>query len=1286
MSADKENDSLSSKPSDSSAVIADLADFARNILEYISKNPNIFGGADIFILDFQNPQYRAGVLAAVLTGLVDADRRPAIDRFVVVVPQGLNAAACEAQAWGEMVATLRLLASREIEPSKLDWIRSRFRIVTASDRWFRSVLDIVKAQPERTAVVVTHAASYRDNNINPYIAPCATAPTRPEDVWVPQLHGLAVAVIEVVRERKLYVALDANQLNPRREALTNLLASIDGCGVMGSSRDGDPDSILAERVDQWDEWIRAGRLGRALGEMEQLPAAFNSNKAYLRIQLMYKAGQFPQALQAIREEIAHGCQFDASSRVKLARIAQDANASRLAHNILASAVDELESFEDLESALATAHEVGSSELEERVVRRTEAMFPESPGLKKRRRRALLAARDYSGIANMASEESEGQANYGFYNRLACFLSGPDIPDYHALIASAGGDISQVDAYRIACVRDALARKLIWHALDLAIPIPTTLANESLGERLLLQVIEDILLFRGSSKTLQATDERIQEAMLSLLQRLASDPKNQALRIRLSRLLQPSVAGRTGLALIVFLVLQLASPPIRLEKWCSFKVADPDWLMDHKPFLKAAFEWLDSESPVVMGKFILPETLLTEQADEVISAMILYLEETPLDSVEDARDVQQWLALAAAVAPYSSDPDIDLRLMRLVAGRLAMSGYTQAARDLAEHTLLNSAATPRRRRLGWFAMADVYHRCHNYIEGLIAIGCTLAADDAADEEQIWQEIACISRLLRDCGLHDQALLAIRNARQLLHHMELSALYSHRLDTLELQIRMLRIGIAKPGKAEIETLLSDVVRNGEAVLGKHDMTEPAAFMLGQLLRQARLNGVSIPQNAYDVCAELRRHSRGGFTSLLAAVSADEPSADDLLAVMRASAQARYSDDVGFDMLHAVMIAGRVLTRDDYIRDSVQTSFALELLADWGVAIPGWDETSQPPPAPKKVSEPAEIACSISLEGISVVQVGFDTFGRLVRISAVGGRLEAPVREPSDIMLEERLRRWAIEHPYRYGVDDTTMNLFYTTTADLRLSGLPTGPIVIVADTSLQCFPPNLFYVDNEFAGRTRPIAATPSLAWLQAARAKGSIGNGRYCAWISTAAVGSEKQTLLGIAQRLEPVFIQYGFTVNNSPTLPAEFAGASMAVITAHGSIHPEGRYFQVVSDEGVLRVAAWDLAEAVRNVGIVILFVCSGGRADKHPVANTTLGLAKQILDRGCAAVIASPWPLDAQVPAHWLPEFLQQWSEGKSIIESNFAANQVVDRNFSQDPARGLAMTVFGNPLQRRR
>jgi hypothetical protein len=92
-----------------------------------------------------------------------------------------------------------------------------------------------------------------------------------------------------------------------------------------------------------------------------------------------------------------------------------------------------------------------------------------------------------------------------------------------------------------------------------------------------------------------------------------------------------------------------------------------------------------------------------------------------------------------------------------------------------------------------------------------------------------------------------------------------------------------------------------------------------------------------------------------------------------------------------------------------------------ADQGVAIPGWDEAAKPPSAPESFEQPAEIACAVSREKLSVVQLGFDSSGRLVRLSAVGGQLKAPVREPDEIIHEARFRSWAVEYPYRYGIDE-------------------------------------------------------------------------------------------------------------------------------------------------------------------------------------------------------------------------------------------------------------------------
>ncbi len=1134
-------------------------------------------------------------------------------------------------------------------------------------------------------MIVADAAAYRDDNVEPYIAPGASTPRLPQDVWVPQLHALAVAAVEVAHERVLYVALDANELSPTRESLSDLLRSIDGCGVMGSSRDEDPAAILAAHVDLWDVWIREGRLGRVLRDVEQLPPSLADQKAFLRIQLMHRAGHRPQALQAIREEMASGRKLDAPSRVKLARIAQDANASRLASEVLGSAVDELVSLEDLESALATAHDTGSAQLEQRVAGRLATLFPDSPGLRLLRRRALLDARDYGGLSALLAGEPDGRSSGEFYGRLAQYLSVPGTPDYYALIATAGGDVSVADALRMACVSDALQRQLVLHAFELVMPIPKTPAQVGRGERLLLQVLEKVFLLVGEGDRLSITIDRLQAAVLALVEHLSADPANQALRVGLVSLLQPSVSGTTGLGLITSVVLNLTSRPVQIEKRDAPAEADLDWLWQRRPFLDAVFTWLRGEEPVVIGRSVLPEGLLTEPPDEVVSAVTDYLSGGPLASHEDAAALQLWLAFAASVTPHSSNPDWDLRLMRLVAGRLASSGHPQLARDLAEQALLNSTSTPRRRRLGWFAMADVYHRCHNHLEGLLALACALAADDRGDEEQIWQEITGLARFLRDFGLHDEARSAIGKARQLLHRMGLSERYRHRLDTIEIQIRQIALTVAGSNNAELEALLADAVRNGAEVLEQRDMTAPAAAMLGQLLRIARDRGANIPPDAEATLAELRKRTSGSIASFIETALADTVSAKHLLILLKMTGTARYSDDVGYDMHNAAIAGRRALASDEYIRNAVNTSFALELLADRGVAVPGWDEAAEPPPAPSWIEEPGEIACSISQEGLSIVQAGFDAIGRLVRVSSVGGHLQYPVREPDEVINEDRFRVWAADHPYAYGIDESTPNLFYTTTAHLRLSGLPDGPVIIAADASLQPFPPNIFYVDGEFAGRARPMAAVPSLAWLRAARRKGPIGDGRLCAWISTAAGGSESQTLLMIAQRLEPTFDQYSFLVDTGPTLPGAFAGATMAVVTAHGAIHPEGRYFQVVSDEGTLKVTASALAAALRNVSTVILFVCSGGRADKHPAANTTLGLAKQILDRGCQAVIASPWPLDVRVPSHWLPAFLENWWQGHPLIEANFAANKLVDRTFAQDPARGLAMTVFGNPTLRR-
>ena len=843
--------------------------------------------------------------------------------------------------WSALLQGVRALSGLEIPDDVQTGLKARLKVMVAPDFETQSLMHRISEQPEHSAIIITDSANYRNESVEPFIVPGAAGPLLPQDIWVPQVHVLATDAVKLARERMQYIAIDTGQLSPTRDALQDLMLSIDGCGVLGSSNDHDLASILTERVGLWDQWIREGYLGRTLRDIQELPVAFDTNKRFLRIQMLHKAGCTNEALEAIREELTRGRTMEATARVKLAKIAEDANASTLAAEILDPAIDELESLEDLESALKTASESGPPQLEERAASRLSTLFPNSAGLRARKRRMMTRVRDYRGIAETSGREGD-HVNATFFGGLAQFLSVNGTPDYLALIASAGTDAALADAFRMACVEDALQRHLVVHAFQLVLPIPESPAQSKSGERLLVRVLEAAFLSsRNGVRPL--SDEDLEAAVVAIIDRLALDPANQRLRVDLAGLIQPSVSGHTGLALMAAIVLRLGSRPLEAPKAKTLASVQADWILERKDFISATMRWLEEQQPVIIGRLTMPAELMTEPADEVISAVTQYLNHAPVADEGDVQALRLWLTFAASVTPHCSDPDRDLTLMRIVGTKLASSGYTQVARDLAEQALLNSKGFSPRRRLAWFAMADIYHRCHNYLEGLIALACAFAADDSVDEEEAWYEINALVRFLRDCWLHTLARDAIVHARQHLVRMKLDDRHNHRLDTLELQIRQRELIVEKADKAELERLVVDAVRNGEVILEEQDETAPIAMVLGQLINLARRIGAIIPSNSGVVWEKLCERAGGNLALFARVASADLISTGDLLNLAKVRGSARYSFDVGYDMRDVALVASRALSDSRFTRDAVATSFALELLADQGVATPGWDEAA-------------------------------------------------------------------------------------------------------------------------------------------------------------------------------------------------------------------------------------------------------------------------------------------------------------------------------------------------------
>ena len=159
-----------------------------------------------------------------------------------------------------------------------------------------------------------------------------------------------------------------------------------------------------------------------------------------------------------------------------------------------------------------------------------------------------------------------------------------------------------------------------------------------------------------------------------------------------------------------------------------------------------------------------------------------------------------------------------------------------------------------------------------------------------------------------------------------------------------------------------LLSDAIRVGREVLKRREQTEPAGIALGQLIRAARVAAISIPDDAETVFGKLNKWARGNLAAMIAATSTSAPTAAQLAELVASKPHARYAEDVGFDTSTVAMLARRALTDDALLSNPVETSFTLEVLSDWGAALPGWDEAAAPPSALRK-EEPAAVARSIS-----------------------------------------------------------------------------------------------------------------------------------------------------------------------------------------------------------------------------------------------------------------------------------------------------------------------------------
>lgn len=1239
------------------------------------------GGVDIIFAGPSRVAESASELAVVALTARLADECLAYKRVVIVTSPLFSESA-------EVLRTRVSDAMHRFRGSPLDdkehaVLGRRLLVLKTITLEARGIVELLRGVPCGSFVVVVDSAAYREPGLEVAVTFGRTG--LEEDMWVPHLYSLSKECVDVAVALEACVVLYCEQYCPTHTSNLDLLKSVDPCSILTVDNERNSNEQLLQSSQRWIGYVKAGRTDLAFQLIEALPDTVKENKIAFKIQALHMGGDGVAAAALLKSEVDAGTQFDPVFRVWAAYIAEDAGSPDLARLLLVNTIPFITARERLEQALVLSRRLSMTDIEKECEDRLADLFPSSIGLQDHHYVMLLqACQDM--VRGEAVRTLRGPSKFvTFGEGVLATLGTTEHLDYEAALAQVKEQSPEFLAIaQLACALHAKEIGRIGQAMMLAKPADTSGDFARHASRILLWGIELALI---GKRDLETDDNMIGAAVTKVLAYLGQYPSDTSTRIRLERVMSIHVAGSQGITFLAQAVLLLIrkNQPVHVKRESAKKDVTEDQL---KNFFSTALSWCDANEPIEMGHVQLPEELMVPSADALFDRLVDLFDLVihKYENEGDLKLLQQLAMVATATAPHTSSPEDDLLILRIAATKYASIGQAQTARDYAELGLTITRDDILRCRLAWFGFADVYQRLNNAINALIGMGCAMSCQVSVTNEQAFYESYGIIRLLRDLGMVKLAETLLPTCEALIAQLGLEESMNPRMQTIWLSLRF-RAVASGTTPTVLKALTDDVVANLREVLNHNDEVMPIAIMAAQVFQMCDNEEIAVDAEAralLDRAADMV----GTTSGLLLRLSGDvAPTAEEVFEWLERTEAARYSEDVGYDLHILTRSARRLLSTTLAEADSDVAIFAAELTTDHGVNLPGQEQKVGERPAwlPSSMKQPAEQARAISRRGLALSVLALNDDDQLVRISAQDGELQAAVVEDEKVFSKTHLTEWSESFPYAYGFPSDDPNLFYSSTRGLGSTQQIAERSVMVLDTELQRLSPNLLVVANELLGVNSATAVAPSLAWLHAALEARQIQRKPPVAWISTATEDGGFGTLQMLASRLENPLRKHGISLVNTAIPPHTLKGAELAIVAAHGGVGKDGRYFQVVTDEDALRVNQIDLANAFANAGVVILFVCSGGRFDKHPMASTVVALPKELLDRGCSAVVGSPWPLDSSVPAHWLPSFLDAWYMGAPLIDATYQANKAVAKSLGNMPDKWLAMTVYGNPLATR-
>lgn len=1096
--------------------------------------------------------------------------------------------------------------------------------------------------------------------------------TSTEDVWVQHVVRLATEMGSTIRPTS-YALLDVGHMPPLKEEHVEMFDRLPGRVItMEISK-----AVALARVVMSVRADNPSTLDAALAAVAA-SGVDAKGAAMLQATALRNAERHVAALGAIsrfwEEWLATA---DPGALTELAYIAISAGESSKARVALEALRLDTLPIELLERALPTARRAGARTLEHKLIERLKQISSRSSVLSQHLIDRAIGAQDWGHVASLAADASLNLKvqEREFLGALAGALQEDDVVSSTRQLTQLFPDRGAMSL--LLAGREAIRRRLYPQAIALLGTVPTGTDAALRAASLILDTLELVLFERTSDGGFVIPDELLATTVAFVASRIATVPHETQLRVTLAQVLSTDVIGTRGEALLLFLVERL---PASVDEHLPVTTGDTPSTDEARDFLELVgrmAEGSGAERTLVVGAGELPASITTEAAIRLVPVARDALAHM-LDAITDDRSVAcARIVLHAALLTCSraNSRREGIRMLRGTAVHLASTGWPQEARDIAEHTLNWVGNDPGELRLAWTAYADVYHRLGDLHDSLVGMLLATSLHQARlNREETWHETHLMLRLLRDLGLHNEALAMVAKAEPLL---TMTPRWAARMESIKLAIELRKhdaVVQAVPDSSLMERLATNV----RLLLDLNEDVTPSLVLLMQVIARASAARVEVFAGQQELVEIALSSVPGPVADRLRALG--DPNAD--LATVRALTSrlgaVRFSEDLGYDIQAAALVSQRALSRAETLeRSSVMEM--IELLTDRTLV----------PPADIPTADVLRSSLDrLSAEGHVVHLLGLDDGGRLVRATVDAAEVEVR-HEPQEVFSPSAFSEWKKKYPYEYWkMDDPNSvmgDLVRRSVDHVGISSARSKSAVIVPDVRMSVFPMNLLRLDNEFMGAEQPVTTVPSLAWLAARMRQARTMTGRRMAWISDALPQGDDSPALGpLADRLEPIATEHGFVFSRSPQIPGDLSGADVAVVTAHGGLLPDARFFQVLRDDASERWSPRTIADAVADAGCVVMFVCSAGRHDEHPRARATVGLTRLLLERRVRAVVASPWPLDTRVPPRWLPTFLEWLDHGEPISDAVYVANLDVSNHFGPNPPHALAMHLYGDPTYR--